>query len=108
MSDAVHAAIAQRRKMLALAHDGYSAAEDRVVSAHPVAPHGKEQAVPPLLACFPPGPTSPGSVTPFNVATMLHFLGTALSGSISTISTVLSWVCFGIHRRGALPSPVCA
>ena len=33
---------------------------------------------------------------------------TALSGSISTILTVLSWICVGIHRCGALPSPVCA
>ena len=34
--------------------------------------------------------------------------GTALSGSISTVSTVLSWNCVGIHNRRALPSPVCA
>ena len=34
--------------------------------------------------------------------------GTALSGSISTILTVLSWICVGIHSRRALPSPVCA
>ena len=34
--------------------------------------------------------------------------GTALSGSISTILTGLSWICVGIHRRRALPSPVCA
>ena len=34
--------------------------------------------------------------------------GTALSGSISTVLTVLSWICVGIHRCGVLPSPVCA
>ena len=34
--------------------------------------------------------------------------GTALSGSISTVLTVLSWICVGIHSRRALPSPVCA
>ena len=32
--------------------------------------------------------------------------GTALSGSISTILTVLNWICLGIHGRGSLPSPV--
>ena len=34
--------------------------------------------------------------------------GTALSGSISTILTVLSWSFAGIYMCGALPSPVCA
>ena len=34
--------------------------------------------------------------------------GTALSGSIFTVSTVLSWICAGMHSRRALPSPVCA
>ena len=34
--------------------------------------------------------------------------GTALSGSISTVLTVFSWICVGIHRCGALLSPVCA
>ena len=34
--------------------------------------------------------------------------GTALSGSISTVLTVLSWIFVGIHSRRALPSPVCA
>ena len=33
---------------------------------------------------------------------------TALSGSISTISSVLNWICVGIHGRRVLPSPVCA
>ena len=33
--------------------------------------------------------------------------GTSLSGSISTGLTILSWICVGIHRCGALPSPVC-
>ena len=33
---------------------------------------------------------------------------TALSGSISTVLTGLSWICVGIHSRRALPSPVCA
>ena len=37
-----------------------------------------------------------------------HYEGTALSGSISTILTVLSWICVGIHRCGVLSSPVCA
>ena len=32
----------------------------------------------------------------------------ALSGSISTVSSGLSWICVGIHRRRALPCPVCA
>ena len=34
--------------------------------------------------------------------------GTALSGPISTIWTVLSWIRVGTHMCGALPSPVCA
>ena len=34
--------------------------------------------------------------------------GTSLSGSLSTILTVLSWICAGIYMCGALPSPVCA
>ena len=34
--------------------------------------------------------------------------GTALSGSISTVLTGLSWICVGIHSRRALPAPVCA
>ena len=36
--------------------------------------------------------------------------GTALSGSIPTVLTVLSWICLGMHSRidRALPSPVCA
>ena len=33
---------------------------------------------------------------------------TSLSGSISTIWTVLSWICAGIYMCAALPSPVCA
>ena len=33
---------------------------------------------------------------------------TALSGSISTVLTVLSWICLDIHSRRALPCPVCA
>ena len=33
---------------------------------------------------------------------------TSLSSSISTILTVLSWICVGIHRCGAPPSPVLA
>ena len=36
------------------------------------------------------------------------YWGTALSGSISTILTILSWICAGIYMCGALPSPVCA
>ena len=34
--------------------------------------------------------------------------GTSLSGPISTVLTVLSWICVGIHSRRVLPSPVCA
>ena len=34
--------------------------------------------------------------------------GTSLSGSISTILTILSWICAGIYMCAALPSPVCA
>ena len=34
--------------------------------------------------------------------------GTALSSSISTVLTGLSWICVGVHSRRALPSPVCA
>ena len=37
-----------------------------------------------------------------------NFMGTALSGSIFTVLTGLSWICVGIHSRRALPSPVCA
>ena len=33
---------------------------------------------------------------------------TALSGSISTVLTGVSWICVGIHSRRALPCPVCA
>ena len=33
---------------------------------------------------------------------------TSLSGSISTILTILSWICAGIYMCGALPSPACA
>ena len=33
---------------------------------------------------------------------------TSLSGSISTVLTVLSWICADIYMCGALPSPVCA
>ena len=35
-------------------------------------------------------------------------MGTALSGSISTVLTVLSWICVGIHSRRALLCPLCA
>ena len=38
----------------------------------------------------------------------LGVAGTSLSGSISTILTVSSWICAGIYMCGALPSPVCA
>ena len=41
----------------------------------------------------------------------MHFVklsGTALSGSISTVLTVLSWIYLDIHSRRAMPSPVCA
>ena len=34
--------------------------------------------------------------------------GTALSGSISTVLTVLSWICVGMEMCGGLPSPVLA
>ena len=34
--------------------------------------------------------------------------GTALSGPIFTLLTVLSWIYVGIHMCKALPSPVCA
>ena len=34
--------------------------------------------------------------------------GTALSGSISTVLTVWSWISVGIHSLRALPCPVCA
>ena len=33
---------------------------------------------------------------------------TALSGSISTVLTGLSWIYVGVYSRRALPSPVCA
>ena len=39
---------------------------------------------------------------------ILDAIGTALSGSISTVLTVLHSICVGIHNRRALPSPVCA
>ena len=35
-------------------------------------------------------------------------IGTALSGSISTVLTGWSWICLGIHSRRALLYPVCA
>ena len=35
-------------------------------------------------------------------------MGTSLSGPISTILTVLSWICAGIYMCGALPSPAYA
>ena len=34
--------------------------------------------------------------------------GTSLSGSLSTILTVLCWICAGIYMCGVLPSPACA
>ena len=34
--------------------------------------------------------------------------GTSLSGSISTILTILNLICAGIYMCGALPCPVCA
>ena len=34
--------------------------------------------------------------------------GRSLSGSISTMLTVLSWICAGIYMCGARASPVCA
>ena len=34
--------------------------------------------------------------------------GTSLSGPISTVLTILSWICAGICMCGTLPSPVCA
>ena len=42
------------------------------------------------------------------VAAIFNLHGTALSGSISTVLTGLSWICVGIHSRRALPCPVCA
>ena len=42
----------------------------------------------------------------FGLVCLVH--GTSLSGSISTILTVLSWSFAGIYMCGALPSPVCA
>ena len=37
-----------------------------------------------------------------------YHYGSSLSGPIFTILTVWSWICVGIHRRGALPFPVFA
>ena len=47
---------------------------------------------------------------PHNITlTVAHnSLGTSLSGPISTILTVLGWICAGMYMCGALPSPVCA
>ena len=42
------------------------------------------------------------------IANNLFYNGTSLSGPISTILTVLSWICAGICMCGALPSHVCA
>ena len=35
-------------------------------------------------------------------------VGTSSFGMIFFILATLSWMCVGIHRRKALPSPVCA
>ena len=52
--------------------------------------------------------TAPASAAGNPLAAPWQPKGTALSGSISTVLTVLSWICVGIHSRGALPCPVCA
>ena len=81
----------------------------------------------PAHAGFPPGTLSivtvAGAVTPpfewqvgqmdtgnlgGTITGLDNSVGAALSGSISTILTVLSWICVGIHSRRVLPSPVCA
>ena len=48
------------------------------------------------------------SATPWGPWGLFYKQGTALSGSISTGLTGLSWICVGIHSRRALPPPVCA
>ena len=58
------------------------------------------------MACRRPNSTLVNSSVFNNTASLGG--GTALSGSISTGLTGLSWICVGIHSRGALPSPVCA
>ena len=42
------------------------------------------------------------------VASLTQAMCTSLFGSISTILTILSWICAGVYMCGALPSPVCA
>jgi len=42
-----------------------------------------------------------------NGASLSGFIS-IISTAFSIISTVLSWICVGIHMCGALPSPVCA
>ena len=49
-----------------------------------------------------------GGVTWSTPAEMFDVDGTSLSGPISTILTVLSWICAGIYMCGALPSPAYA
>ena len=55
--------------------------------------------VPASLACL---------VLPPAFASGWAGIGTSLSGSISTILTILSWISAGIYMCGALPSPGCA
>ena len=55
------------------------------------------------------GAVSLGDVTTWDVVDTTKWdKGTVLSGSISTVSTVLSWICVGIHSHRALPCPVSA
>ena len=58
----------------------------------------------PALTNF--GTVGPGGASGWDFLAELK--GTAVSGSISTVLTGLSWICVGIHSRGALRSPVCA
>ena len=51
-------------------------------------------------------PRTNGYVDPLTMAYNASCM--SLSGSISTISTVSSWLCVSMHMCGALPCPVCA
>ena len=73
---------------------------DAVFRPANIAQFSVQQAMDPnvcVLRIFP-------GITPATITALC----TALSSSISTVLTVLSWICAGIYMCGALPSPVCA
>ena len=52
--------------------------------------------------------TGSENVIEYNALHDIYDSSTSLSGSISTILTISSWICAGMDMCGSLPSPVCA